>query len=104
MQVVEELFAGEGLTRSAGEELQQFELVGRQLDRFTLECDRIFFGVDFQSARTEDVRRFDFAFSGTARESNPKAVLTADFAPSRIRVFLITDGVPPNPGTPRRLR
>lgn len=45
---------------------------------------------------------FDFGFSGTIRETNPRTTVKADFTGSSVRVFITTDARPsgPVPSTP----
>ena len=67
MQVIEQLFAGEGLAGAAGEQMQQFEFVGGEFDGIAVERDEIFFRVDFKPANANDAGRFDLA-TGSAEQ------------------------------------
>src|SRR5262245_12135346 len=68
MEIIEQLFAGEGLTRAAGENLYQFVFVGRELDRAAVKCDGVFVEIDFQASHADDTWRLDI----TARSAQER--------------------------------
>ena len=61
MQVFEQLFARERLTRMAGEQVQEFKFVRGEFERSAVECHGIFFRVNLKLAYADNTRRFDVA-------------------------------------------
>jgi len=99
VQVVEQLLAGQGLIGAAGEQLQEFEFVGREFDGTAVERHAVFLRVDLQPARADDARRFDPAFvtaqqgahsrnQRTRRERLGDVIVRANLQPGHLIHFL----------------